>query len=87
MPTHRSLFTALTLVLLSAPAFAQDNKPAPAPGANSHMTAPKPSTTGAATTPVVAKTNLTSITAIRLEVLPDDSHLIEAFIAEATISA
>ncbi len=74
MPTHRALFTALTLVLLSAPAFAQDTKPAPsatpAPGASAPMTAPKPSTTGTATAPVAAKVNLNTATAAQLDKLP-----------------
>ena len=87
MPTHRVLFAALTLVLLSAPAFAQDTKPAPAPGANSPMTAPKPSTTGTATTPVVAKTNLNTATAAQLDTLPKITPAQSKAIVEARAKA
>jgi DNA uptake protein ComE-like DNA-binding protein len=74
MPTRRVLFTALTLVLLSAPAFAQDMKPSPstkpASGATAPMAAPKPSTTGTATAPVGVKINLNSATEAELDRLP-----------------
>jgi DNA uptake protein ComE-like DNA-binding protein len=72
MPTRRVLFTALTLALLSAPAFAQDTKPSttPAPGASAPMTAPRPSTTGATIAPVGAKINLNTATAAELDKLP-----------------
>ena len=68
MSTNRVVLGALALVLLSAPAFAQDTKPAT--GANSPMAAPKPSTTGTSTAPVVAKTNLNTATAAQLDKLP-----------------
>ena len=87
MPTHRVLFAALTLVLLSAPAFAQDTKPAPATGANSPMTAPKPSTTGTATNPVVAKTNLNTATAAQLDTLPKITPAQSKAIVEARAKA
>jgi DNA uptake protein ComE-like DNA-binding protein len=70
MSINRVLLTALTLALVSAPALAQDSKSTPAAGANSSVTAPKPSTTGAATTPVMAKTNLNTATAAQLDKLP-----------------
>jgi competence protein ComEA len=87
MSTRRVLFTALTLVLLSAPAFAQDAKPAPAttpaPGASAPMTAPKHSTTGAATAPVGAKINLNTATAAELDKLPKISPASSKAIMEA----
>ena len=72
MPTRRVLFTALTLTLLSAPAFAQDTKPStmPAPGASAPMTAPRPATTGATIAPVAAKINLNTATQTELDKLP-----------------
>jgi competence protein ComEA len=73
MLTRRVLVTSVALALLSVPAFAQGTgtqpmqpaKPAPA------VTAPaKPTTTGAATAPVAAKTNLNTATAAELDKLP-----------------
>jgi DNA uptake protein ComE-like DNA-binding protein len=70
MLTRRILVSSVALALLSAPAFAQGTgtqpmQPAPA------VTAPaKPATTGAATTPVAAKTNLNTATAAELDKLP-----------------
>jgi len=73
MLTRRVLVTSVALALLSAPAFAQGTgtqpmqpaKPAPA------ATAPaKPTTTGAATAPVAAKTNLNTATVAELDKLP-----------------
>jgi DNA uptake protein ComE-like DNA-binding protein len=71
MSIRRILVTSVALALLSAPAFAQSAKQAqstmPAPAA----TAPtKPATTGAATAPVAAKTNLNTATAAELDKLP-----------------
>jgi competence protein ComEA len=80
MFTRRVLVTSVALALLSASAFAQGNQPAmqpstqpmqpakPAPA----VTAPaaKPTTTGVATAPVVAKTNLNTATAADLDKLP-----------------
>jgi DNA uptake protein ComE-like DNA-binding protein len=79
MFTRRVLVTSVALALLSVPAFAQGNQPAmqpstqpmqpakPAPA----VTAPaKPTTTGVATAPVVAKTNLNTATAADLDKLP-----------------
>jgi competence protein ComEA len=91
MSTRRVLFTALTLALLSAPAFAQDTKPAPsttpAPGARAPMTAPKPATTGAATAPVGAKINLNTATAAELDKLPKMSPAASKAIVEARAKA
>ena len=76
MFTRRVLVTSAVLALLSVPAFAQGTQPStqpmqpakPAPA----VTAPagKPATTGVATTPVVAKTNLNTATAVDLDKLP-----------------
>src|SRR5215813_13116043 len=71
MFTRRVLVTSAMLALLSVPAFAQGTQPAqpakPAPA----VTAPaKPATTGAATAPQVAKTNLNTATAAELDKLP-----------------
>src|SRR6266542_2720003 len=61
MLIRRVLVTSVTLALLSAPAFAQGMQPAqPA----------KPATTGAATAPQAAKTNLNTATAAELDKLP-----------------
>lgn len=70
MSANRVLISGLTLVLLSAPGFAQDTKTAPATGPNTSVTAPKPSTTGTATAPVMTKTNLNTATAAQLDKLP-----------------
>ena len=74
MTIRHVLSTALTLALLSAPAFAQDTKSSPAtkptPGASAPVTAPKPSTTGTATTPVGVKINLNTAPAAELDKLP-----------------
>jgi len=87
MSTNRVLLTALALALLSAPTLAQDTKTdtktAPAAGANNSATAPKPSTTGAATTPVTGKTNLNSATAGQLDKLPKMTPLHSKAIMEA----
>jgi DNA uptake protein ComE-like DNA-binding protein len=70
MSINRVLLTALALALLSAPTLAQDSKTAPSTGANNSLAAPKPSTTGATTTPVTGKTNLNGATAGQLDKLP-----------------
>ncbi len=72
MSTNRVLLGALALSLLSAPVFAQDNKPSttPAPKLTAPMTAPKASTTGAATTAVTTKTNLNSASETDIGKLP-----------------
>jgi len=74
MHTRHLLCTALTLTVLSAPALAQDLKPAPsttrAPVTSAPLAAPKPSTTGVATAPVAAKVNLNTATATQLDKLP-----------------
>jgi DNA uptake protein ComE-like DNA-binding protein len=72
MSTRRVLLGALTLALLSAPAFAQDSKPSttPAPKLTAPMTAPKASTTGAATAAVTVETNLNSASEMDIGKLP-----------------
>jgi len=68
MSTHRVLLGAFMLALLSAPGFAQDNKPSTVPAPK--LTAPKASTTGATTTAVTAKTNLNSASEMDIGKLP-----------------
>jgi DNA uptake protein ComE-like DNA-binding protein len=71
MFTPRVLVTSVALALLSAPAFAQGSQPAQPAKPTPAVTAPaKPATTGAATTPQVAKTNLNTATAAELDKLP-----------------
>jgi|SRR5712672_3101740 DNA uptake protein ComE-like DNA-binding protein len=73
MLTKRVLITSAVLALLSVPAFAQGTtQPAPSmQPAKPAVTAPaKPSTTGAATAPVAAKTNLNTASAADLDKLP-----------------
>jgi len=72
MSTRSVLLSALTLALLSAPAFAQDNKPStmPAPKVTAPMAAPSAATTGAATAPVAAKLNLNTASEAELSKLP-----------------
>jgi DNA uptake protein ComE-like DNA-binding protein len=77
MFTRRVLVTSVALALLSVPAFAQGNQPAMQPSTQPAKPAPavtapagKPATTGVATTPVVAKTNLNTATAADLDKLP-----------------
>jgi len=66
MFTRRVLVTSAMLALLSVPAFAQGTQPAQSAKPAPAVTAPapaKPATTGAATAPQVAKTNLNTATA------------------------
>ena len=74
MPTSRVLVTSVMLALLSAAAFAQATQPVrpttPAPAATAPMTPEKSTTTGAATAPIAAKTNLNTATAAELDRLP-----------------
>ena len=83
MFTHRVLVTAAVLALLSVPAFAQGTQPAqpakPAPA--------KPATTGAATAPQVAKTNLNTATAAELDKLPQIGPARSKAIIEARAKA
>jgi DNA uptake protein ComE-like DNA-binding protein len=86
MLTPRILVTSLTIALLSAPAFAQGVQPGqpakPAP------TAPaKPATTGAATAPQAAKTNLNTATATELDKLPQIGPARSKAIVEARTKA
>jgi competence protein ComEA len=88
MFTRRVLVTSVTLVLLSVPAFAQGTQPAqpakPAPA----VTAPaKPATTGAATAPQVAKTNLNTAAAAELDKLPQIGPARSKAIIEARAKA
>ena len=88
MFTRRVLVTSAMLVLLSVPAFAQGTQPAqpakPAPA----VTAPaKPATTGAATAPQVAKTNLNTATAAELDKLPQIGPARSKAIIEARAKA
>ena len=73
MTTRRFLATSLMLALMSAPAFAQGMQPSQPGKDGPAVTTPapaKPATTGAATVPVVAKTNLNTATAADLGKLP-----------------
>ena len=88
MFTRRVLVTSALLALLSVPAFAQGTQPAqpakPAPA----VTAPaKPATTGAATAPQVAKTNLNTATAAELDKLPQIGPVRSKAIIEARAKA
>ena len=69
---RRVLVTSVTLALLSAPAFAQGTQPAqpPQPAKPAAGAPAKPATTGAATAPQAAKTNLNPATAAELDKLP-----------------
>ena len=85
---RRVLVTSAMLALLSIPAFAQGTQPAqpakPAPA----VTAPaKPATTGAATAPQVAKTNLNTATAAELDKLPQIGPVRSKAIIEARAKA
>src|SRR5262249_45438978 len=82
--------TSAMLALLSVPAFAQGTQPAqpakPAPA----VTAPAPAksaTTGAATAPQVAKTNLNTATAAELDKLPQIGPARSKAIIEARAKA
>jgi competence protein ComEA len=71
MLIRRVLVTSATLALLSAPAFAQGMQPAHTTKPARAAAAPaKPATTGAATAPQAAKTNLNTATAAELDKLP-----------------
>lgn len=71
MTVNRVILSALTLALVAAPAMAQGNK-APSPAAPPAPAASpnQPATTGKATAPVAAKTNLNTAPAAALEKLP-----------------
>jgi competence protein ComEA len=88
MLTRRVLVTSVTLALLSAPAFAQGTQPAqpakPAPAASAPA---KPATTGAATAPQAAKTNLNTATAAELDKLPQIGPARSKAIIEARAKA
>jgi len=82
MTIRRVLIASVALALLSAPAFAQGMQPSttPAPAA-------KPSTTGAATTPVAAKVNLNTATVAELDKLPQIGPARSKVIVEARAKA
>jgi competence protein ComEA len=88
MLTRRVLVTSVTLALLSAPAFAQGTQPAqpakPAPAASAPA---KPATTGAATAPQAARTNLNTATAAELDKLPQIGPARSKAIIEARAKA
>ena len=90
MFTRRVLVTSATLALLSVPAFAQGTQPAqpakPAPAVTAPAPA-KPATTGAATAPQVAKTNLNAATAAELDKLPQIGPARSKAIIEARAKA
>jgi DNA uptake protein ComE-like DNA-binding protein len=86
MTVNRVILSALTLALLSAPAFAQgDNKgpAAPAPAAGTST----PSTTGKATAPVAAKVNLNTAAAVDIEKLPKMTPANSKAVADARAKA
>jgi competence protein ComEA len=89
MFTRRVLVTSAMLALLSVPAFAQGTQPAqPAKPAPAVTVAPlKPATTGAATAPQVAKTNLNTATAAELDKLPQIGPARSKAIVEARAKA
>jgi competence protein ComEA len=88
MFTRRVLVTSVTLVLLSVPAFAQGTQPAQPAKPAPVVTAPaKPATTGAATAPQVAKTNLNTATAAELDKLPQIGPARSKAIIEARAKA
>ena len=91
MFTRRVLVTTAMLALLSAPAFAQGTQPAqpakPAPAAPAVTAPAKPATTGAATAPQVAKTNLNTATAAELDKLPQMGPARSKAIIEARAKA
>ena len=70
MSMQRVLFAALIGAALSAPALAEENKPASPPPSGPSVSTSKPATTGSATAPVTAKVNLNIATAGQLEKLP-----------------
>ena len=90
MFTRRVLVTSAMLALLSIPAFAQGTQPAqpakPAPAVTAPAPA-KPATTGAATAPQVAKTNLNTVTAAELDKLPQIGPVRSKAIIEARAKA
>jgi DNA uptake protein ComE-like DNA-binding protein len=91
MNSYRVLLGALTVALLSAPAFAQDTKPStlPAPKVTAPMAAPMdahkdlPKTTGAATAPVTTKINLNTASETELSKLPKVSPVQSKAIVDA----
>jgi competence protein ComEA len=90
MFTRRVLVTSAMLALLSIPAFAQGTQPAqpakPAPAVTAPAPA-KPATTGAATAPQVAKTNLNTATSAELDKLPQMGPVRSKAIIEARAKA
>jgi competence protein ComEA len=88
MFTRRVLVTSAMLALLSIPAFAQGTQPAQPAKPLPAVTAPaKPATTGAATAPQVAKTNLNTASAAELDKLPQIGPVRSKAIIEARAKA
>jgi competence protein ComEA len=88
MFTRRVLVTSAMLALLPIPAFAQGTQPAQPAKPLPAVTAPaKPATTGAATAPQVAKTNLNTATAAELDKLPQIGPVRSKAIIEARAKA
>jgi DNA uptake protein ComE-like DNA-binding protein len=89
MFTKRVLITSAVLALLSVPAFAQGTQPSTQPmqPAKPAIAAPaaKPATTGLATAPVAAKTNLNTATAVDLDKLPHIGPVRAKAIIEARV--
>ena len=70
MSMQRVLFAALIGAALSAPALAEENKPASPPPSGPSVSTGRPATTGSTTAPVTAKLNLNIATEAQLEKLP-----------------
>jgi competence protein ComEA len=90
MTTRRILITSALLALIAAPAFAQGMEPSkPAQATPPAVAAPvKPvTTTGAATNPVAAKTNLNTATVAELDKLPQIGPARSKAIVEARAKA
>jgi competence protein ComEA len=88
MFTRRVLVTSAMLALLSVPALAQGTPSAQPAKPGPAVTAPaKPATTGAATAPQVAKTNLNTATAAELDKLPQMGPARSKAIIEARAKA
>jgi DNA uptake protein ComE-like DNA-binding protein len=87
MSTSRVLITSVVLALLSVPAFAQGTQPMqpmqPAHPAPTAAAPAKPATTGVATSPIAAKTNLNTATVADLDKLPQIGPAHSKLIVEA----
>jgi DNA uptake protein ComE-like DNA-binding protein len=84
MSTSRVVITSVVLALLSVPAFAQGTQPMqPANPAPTAAAPAKPATTGVATSPIAAKTNLNTATVADLDKLPQIGPARSKLIVEA----